>query len=52
MTAKTNAARQREYVERQKALHRVGRKVWATEVEHILVAAYLAEIRGEKCTNT
>ena len=43
--AKTNAERQEEYADRQRAKGRNGRVVWATAVEHDKIKKLLIEIR-------
>ena len=48
MTAKTSAERQKESDDRQRAMGRVGRKLWANTLEHEAVADFLAKYRRKQ----
>jgi hypothetical protein len=48
----TNTKRQAEFVKRQKAMNRSGRKYWATSAEHENLKDRLKEIRKQETDGT
>lgn len=43
--AQSNKQRQKSYDDRQRALGRKGRKVWATPEEHVAISNFLNKMR-------